>query len=139
MIRIPNHYKPMQLNKGIVYQELEPSPGLAGLIVFLWQIRNPGGEWLLYSIIPDGAVDLVADMYGDHRLKVSVSQASPLQLPIPPGASLWGVRLYPSGLSGAFAFYCPAKDLYLAGTVNQLSHPSASFRLMLRVAERLGL
>ncbi|MCI3919377.1 beta-lactamase family protein [Paenibacillus sp. TRM 82003] len=38
-----------------------------------------------------------------------------------------------SGLSGAFAFYCPGKDVYLAGTVNQLANPSLSFRLMLQL------
>lgn len=38
-----------------------------------------------------------------------------------------------SGLSGAFAFYCPTKDLYLAGTVNQISQPQISYRLMLKL------
>ncbi len=38
-----------------------------------------------------------------------------------------------SGLSGAFAFYGPEKDVYLAGTVNQIDQPSLSFRLMLRL------
>jgi D-alanyl-D-alanine carboxypeptidase len=38
-----------------------------------------------------------------------------------------------SGLSGAFAFYCPVKDLYLAGTVNQISQPQISYRLMLKL------
>ena len=40
-----------------------------------------------------------------------------------------------SGLSGAFAFYCPERDLYLSGTVNRLDAPRTSFRLMLKVAE----
>lgn len=38
-----------------------------------------------------------------------------------------------SGLSGAFAFYCPKKDLYMTGTVNQLAQPSLSFRLMVKL------
>lgn len=38
-----------------------------------------------------------------------------------------------SGLSGAFAYYCPEKDLYLSGTVNQISKPSTSYKLMLRI------
>lgn len=38
-----------------------------------------------------------------------------------------------SGLSGAFAFYCPEKELYLTGTVNEISRPDLSFRLMLKV------
>ncbi len=37
-----------------------------------------------------------------------------------------------SGLSGAFEFYCPERNLFLAGTVNQLSPESASFKLMLK-------
>ena len=41
-----------------------------------------------------------------------------------------------SGLSGAFAYYCPAKDAYLTGTVNQINHPDISFKLMLKL---LGL
>jgi CubicO group peptidase (beta-lactamase class C family) len=36
-----------------------------------------------------------------------------------------------SGLSGAFAFYAPARRTYLAGTVNNLARPDRSFRLML--------
>jgi len=36
-----------------------------------------------------------------------------------------------SGLSGAFAFYCPTKSVYLAGTVNEISRPSLSFRLLI--------
>ena len=39
-----------------------------------------------------------------------------------------------SGLSGAFAFYSPDKKLYLTGTVNEISRPDLSFRLMLKVA-----
>jgi D-alanyl-D-alanine carboxypeptidase len=49
-------------------------------------------------------------------------------------------RRYPalighSGLSGAFAFYCPDREIYLAGTVNQLDAPSFSFRLMLEALD----
>lgn len=39
-----------------------------------------------------------------------------------------------SGLSGAFAFYCPEKDLFFTGTVNQVDSPGTSFRLMLKLA-----
>ncbi len=38
-----------------------------------------------------------------------------------------------SGLSGAFAYYCPEKDLYLTGTVNQIANPGLSYKLMLRI------
>lgn len=39
-----------------------------------------------------------------------------------------------SGLSGAFAFYAPARNTMLTGTVNQLAYPDTSFRLMLKLA-----
>ncbi len=42
-----------------------------------------------------------------------------------------------SGLSGAFAFYNPQKDVYLAGTVNQIAKPQLSFRLMMRILSKL--
>ena len=42
-----------------------------------------------------------------------------------------------SGLSGAFAFFAPERNTYLAGTVNNLARPSRSFRLMLRLLQTL--
>lgn len=38
-----------------------------------------------------------------------------------------------SGLSGAFAYYCPAKDMYMTGTVNQIDKPQHSYRLMVKL------
>lgn len=38
-----------------------------------------------------------------------------------------------SGLSGAFAYYCPEKDLYITGTVNQIAKPSLSYKLMIKL------
>jgi D-alanyl-D-alanine carboxypeptidase len=38
-----------------------------------------------------------------------------------------------SGISGAFAFYCPERDAYLAGTVSQLASRSLPYRFMLGV------
>jgi D-alanyl-D-alanine carboxypeptidase len=38
-----------------------------------------------------------------------------------------------SGLSGAFAFYSPLRNVYLAGTVNQIHYPDTSFKLMLKL------
>lgn len=37
-----------------------------------------------------------------------------------------------SGLSGAFAYYCPAKKLYLSGTVNQITPPSLAYKMMIK-------
>jgi len=38
-----------------------------------------------------------------------------------------------SGLSGAFSFYCPSKEIYLTGTVNQIDKPSTAYRLMIKL------
>jgi CubicO group peptidase (beta-lactamase class C family) len=38
-----------------------------------------------------------------------------------------------SGLSGAFEFYCPEKELYLSGSVNQIHSPATSFRMIMKV------
>ncbi|MFD1953201.1 serine hydrolase domain-containing protein [Paenibacillus thailandensis] len=38
-----------------------------------------------------------------------------------------------SGISGAFAYYCPKKDVFLTGTVNQTSNPGLPYKLMVRV------
>lgn len=42
-----------------------------------------------------------------------------------------------SGLSGAFAFYAPEKDIYMTGTVNQVSNPGNSFQLMIKALVQL--
>ncbi len=38
-----------------------------------------------------------------------------------------------SGLSGAFEYYCPKKDLFIAGTVNQVANPSLSYKLIVKL------
>ena len=38
-----------------------------------------------------------------------------------------------TGLSGAFAWYCPERDWYFTGTVNQLHQPGTSFKLMVKL------
>lgn len=45
------------------------------------------------------------------------------------------VLLGHSGLSGAFAFYEPIKDIFLAGTVNQIHRPDLSYRLMIKIIQ----
>jgi D-alanyl-D-alanine carboxypeptidase len=42
-----------------------------------------------------------------------------------------------SGASGSFAYYCPKKDAYIAGTTNQAAKPSAPFQLMLKILKTL--
>ncbi|HRF78260.1 MAG TPA: hypothetical protein PLJ00_15230 [Chitinophagales bacterium] len=42
-----------------------------------------------------------------------------------------------SGLSGAFAFYCPEKDCYITGTVNQIHKPGSSFKLMVKLLQQV--
>ncbi|MFY0675326.1 MAG: beta-lactamase family protein [Bacteroidia bacterium] len=42
-----------------------------------------------------------------------------------------------SGLSGAFAWYCPEKDAFITGTVNQLNKPGTSYRMIIRMMNEL--
>ena len=42
-----------------------------------------------------------------------------------------------SGSTGSFAFYCPAKAMYLAGTVNQLAAQRKPFNLMVSIVNAL--
>jgi CubicO group peptidase (beta-lactamase class C family) len=42
-----------------------------------------------------------------------------------------------SGLSGAFDYYCPSKDIYMTGTVNQVSDPSISYKLLATITDSL--
>lgn len=43
-----------------------------------------------------------------------------------------------SGLSGAFAFYVPAMETYLTGTVNQIHNPGNSYKLIMKTLIELG-
>lgn len=38
-----------------------------------------------------------------------------------------------SGLSGAFDYYCPKKNIYIVGTVNQINKPSVSYKLLIKL------
>ena len=40
-----------------------------------------------------------------------------------------------SGLSGTLAYYSPSKNLYIAGTVNQVAYPSTSFQLAIKLIQ----
>lgn len=42
-----------------------------------------------------------------------------------------------SGLSGAYAFYIPEKDIYMVGTVNQVHKQGTSYRWMMRMASKI--
>lgn len=44
-----------------------------------------------------------------------------------------------SGVSGAFAFYCPQKELYLTGTVNEIHPSSLPFQLMVKLTNNIKL
>lgn len=42
-----------------------------------------------------------------------------------------------SGLSGTIAYACPEKNLFIAGTVNQVAYPDRSFRLMIKLLRKV--
>lgn len=68
--------------------------------------------------------------YGPGMMRLKLPR---LLSPFSPSPSFYGH----SGLNGAFAFYCPEKELYLAGTTNQTNKPSAPFRLMMHLAREV--
>jgi D-alanyl-D-alanine carboxypeptidase len=42
-----------------------------------------------------------------------------------------------SGSTGSFAYYCPEKALYLAGTMNQITAQRRTFQLIIQIANAL--
>jgi len=42
-----------------------------------------------------------------------------------------------SGLSGAFAYYVPGKDVFLSGTVNQINNPGTSYKMLIQIINRV--
>jgi CubicO group peptidase (beta-lactamase class C family) len=42
-----------------------------------------------------------------------------------------------SGLSGAFAYYIPEKDVFLAGTVNQIHNPGTSYKMLIQIVNSI--
>ena len=42
-----------------------------------------------------------------------------------------------SGLSGALAYYSPKEDLYIVGTVNQVAYPSTSFKVAIKLIQKV--
>jgi CubicO group peptidase (beta-lactamase class C family) len=43
-----------------------------------------------------------------------------------------------SGLSGALAYYAPSKNIFIAGTVNQIAYPDLSFRMSISLLQTIG-
>jgi D-alanyl-D-alanine carboxypeptidase len=41
------------------------------------------------------------------------------------------------GASGSFAYFCPKKDAYITGTINQVANPGAPYTLILKVLKTL--
>jgi D-alanyl-D-alanine carboxypeptidase len=42
-----------------------------------------------------------------------------------------------SGLSGAFAYYIPDKDVFLTGTVNQINNPGTSYKMLTQIVNSI--
>jgi CubicO group peptidase (beta-lactamase class C family) len=42
-----------------------------------------------------------------------------------------------SGLSGALAYYSPKENIFIVGTVNQVSHPEISFKTMIKLTHQI--
>jgi len=42
-----------------------------------------------------------------------------------------------SGLSGAFVYYVPEKDVFLSGTVNQINNPGTSYKMLIQIVSSI--
>lgn len=42
-----------------------------------------------------------------------------------------------SGLSGAFAYYVPGKDVFLSGSVNQINNPGTSYKMLIQIVSSI--
>lgn len=42
-----------------------------------------------------------------------------------------------SGLSGAFAYYIPEKNIFISGTVNQINNPSTSYKMLIQIVSSI--
>lgn len=148
-------FKPLQLDHTYLFQnprDARPAP----LRYHQQQLLVPqamssfGPDGGIVSTLADSMVFLKAfyrgQLFAPHWLD-EMAPFNRIMFPIQAGlgtmrvqmpAWLTGFRPMPeirghSGLSGAFAFYAPALDQYLVGTVNQLDPPSISFRFMLQL------
>jgi CubicO group peptidase (beta-lactamase class C family) len=43
-----------------------------------------------------------------------------------------------SGLSGAFAYYIPEKEVFLSGTVNQINNPGTSYKMLIEIVNSIN-
>lgn len=71
-------------------------------------------------------------------------QWNPIFFPFHYGIGLMQTRIFlqpiligHSGITGAFSFYCPEKETFIVGTLNQIDQPSRSFKLMLKFLRQL--
>lgn len=53
--------------------------------------------------------------------------------PFMPAPELWGHM----GTTGAFAYHCPAKNAYIAGTINQVHNPGLPYKLIIKLLNKI--
>jgi D-alanyl-D-alanine carboxypeptidase len=153
-------FVPLGLESTYVYGHSEPS--LAPLPLYL-KDRKMEFPRALSSMAPDGAIvsntrDLLSflrayfagELFASENFK-SIRKFVPMFFPMQYGLGLWRfqiprwmnlfrktpVFLGHSGSTGSFAFYEPERDLFLAGSFNQMENPARPYQLMMKIASKI--
>ncbi len=91
------------------------------------------------------------ELFADSYFEL-IKQFVPMFFPMEYGLGLWKFQLPRwtnmfrttplllghSGSTGSFAFHEPDRDLYIAGSLNQMSNPARPYQLMLKILRAIG-
>lgn len=97
-----NDFNPLQLNLGIHYSEISPSPELISHIAYYWEFSSELSTPSRYQVVPDACVDLILNLNSKGPILISLSPTSLESFPIQPGDRWFGIRFLPSGIRRFF-------------------------------------
>ncbi|EMK00902.1 MULTISPECIES: helix-turn-helix domain-containing protein [unclassified Leptospira] len=97
-----NDFNPLQLNLGIHYSEIAPSPELLSHIAYYWEFSSGSSGPSSYQVVPDACVDLILNINRKDPILISLSPTSLESFPIQPGDRWFGIRFLPSGIRRFF-------------------------------------
>lgn len=154
-------FAPLGLTSTYVFDHTQPQPSPAAMY---FKTRTVDIPLAMSSFAPDGGVvstlaeslRFLRGFFGrelltEDQLGYMMRQWNRIFFPIQYGSGLMRYKvprwmspfmappelIGHSGSTGSFAFYNPNRDVYLAGTVNQMDNPGRPFRLMTRMTSLL--
>jgi CubicO group peptidase (beta-lactamase class C family) len=150
-------YRPLGLRRTYVFDWTKPRPGQAPATIYVKEMPANVAKYISCAAADGGLVSTASEQIVflraffegrlfDKALLPRMMTWNPIFYPLRYGYGLMqfhvprflSLRAFPeivghSGSSGSFAFACPARSMFLAGTVNQADSPSRCFRLMIRL------